>query len=301
MLLSQFPLMDIATVLSVLETANAVLLELRREPVYDLHLGGWSWRHVLSSSGVPLAVRAAPQRLDAQKTHVILAGGPGMAGEARNQECADALAWLQQQLAQGVGLFTIGREAHTLVERATCPRPAGAGKSGAAARRSVSVTQGAELALGLVLDDLGETIAGTVAHRMSAPYHRPPGEHAHGASAGHTHADIRIADLHRWIAQHLRQPLTVAYLAEHIGMSERTFMRFYRRATGLSAGATVTRIRLDEAKRLLSSTGRPIKQVADLCGFSSSEVLRRAFVRHFRMSPQQYRSLHTACDASHLR
>jgi len=53
------------------------------QPVYDLHLGGWSWRHVLSSSGVPLAVRAAPQRLDAQKTHVILAGGPGMAGEAR--------------------------------------------------------------------------------------------------------------------------------------------------------------------------------------------------------------------------
>jgi AraC-like DNA-binding protein len=32
-----------------------------------------------------------------------------------------------------------------------------------------------------------------------------------------------------------------------------------------------------------------VEQVANRCGFSSTELLRRCFVRHFKIAPSQYR------------
>lgn len=292
-LLAQFPIFDVMGVMMVLEAANAVLRELRRRPMYELRLAGWLGPSVMSSSGIPLAVRRVPSRLRPAATRMVIAGGPTLPGRESVREQARALAWLQTQRAQWPRTYTIGREAAALVAQAAWLEQGACGAAPMADWRETSVTRGAEMALGLVVEDLGGAIASTVAHRLAAPYQRLPDDgQAPGAFAQRAWADARVVELHRWIGAHLREALTVAALAEQLSMSERTFARFYRRITGLTPAAAVLRMRLDAASRLLASKRRPVKQVAVQCGFSSSEVMRRAFLRHFRMSPSQYRELH---------
>ena len=73
-------------------------------------------------------------------------------------------------------------------------------------------------------------------------------------------------------------------------MSERTFARRYRAATGLTPGRAVERLRVEAARQLLTETGLPYKRIADRCGFGTEETMRRSFLRVQGVGPQAYRA-----------
>ena len=72
-------------------------------------------------------------------------------------------------------------------------------------------------------------------------------------------------------------------------MSERTFLRRYREATGLTPARAIERLRVEAARQLLADTRLPVKRVAARCGFGSEETMRRGFLRLQGVSPQDYR------------
>ena len=47
--------------------------------------------------------------------------------------------------------------------------------------------------------------------------------------------------------------------------------------------------RLDEARRLLETTDRPVERIAGECGFGSAVTLRQNFAASFGTSPIAYR------------
>ena len=53
----------------------------------------------------------------------------------------------------------------------------------------------------------------------------------------------------------------------------------FRKAVGRSIGEEIAAVRLEEAKRLAATPGRPLKVIADLCGFGSPGSLRNFFRR----------------------
>ncbi len=73
-------------------------------------------------------------------------------------------------------------------------------------------------------------------------------------------------------------------------MSERSFSRHYRDATGLTPARAVERLRVEAARRLLSVSRHPVKRIAGRCGFGSDETMRRSFLRVVETAPQDYRS-----------
>jgi transcriptional regulator GlxA family with amidase domain len=73
-------------------------------------------------------------------------------------------------------------------------------------------------------------------------------------------------------------------------MSLRNFYRAFEEATGTSPADWVERARLEIARRLLEQTSQNVDQVARAAGFTSSEQMRRAFSRHFAVSPGDYRA-----------
>jgi transcriptional regulator GlxA family with amidase domain len=73
-------------------------------------------------------------------------------------------------------------------------------------------------------------------------------------------------------------------------MSDRTFLRRYKRATGCSPAKAIERLRVEAAQRQLCDSREPIKRVAARCGFGSEETMRRSFMRLARVSPQDYRA-----------
>jgi AraC family transcriptional activator FtrA len=82
---------------------------------------------------------------------------------------------------------------------------------------------------------------------------------------------------------------SVAGLAKAAGMSRRTFLRRFKSSTGATPGAWLMGVRVARARELLTSTDRPIEDVATAAGFGSAATLRHHFRRQMKVSPTDYR------------
>ena len=154
---------------------------------------------------------------------------------------------------------------------------------------SAGVTAGIDLALALVEEDLGRATALAVARQLVVFLKRPGGQAQYSAALSLQGGDGRFDGLHAWMAGHLGEDLGIAALARHAGMSERSFVRRYPAATGLTPARAVERLRVEVARGLLAETGTPVKRIAERCGFGTDETMRRAFLRVQGTSPADYR------------
>ncbi|MBI5105773.1 MAG: GlxA family transcriptional regulator [Solirubrobacterales bacterium] len=154
---------------------------------------------------------------------------------------------------------------------------------------SAGVTAGMDLALALVEEDLGRDVALEVARWLVLFLKRPGGQSQFSAGLA-AQAAVRepLRELEGWLADHLDADLSVPALAARAGFSERHFARAFRAETGMTPAAYVEALRVERARALLED-GRPVDAVARAVGFSSAEVLRRAFHRRLGVGPSAYR------------
>ena len=82
-----------------------------------------------------------------------------------------------------------------------------------------------------------------------------------------------------YIHNNLSSKLTVDFLAKHVKMSRATFIRKFKALCLMSVHDYITKLRLDEAKRLLFS-GRTMTDVANECGYYDASHLYRAIKQH---------------------
>lgn len=154
---------------------------------------------------------------------------------------------------------------------------------------SAGVTAGIDLCLALVEDDLGRAAALEVARHLVVFLKRPGGQAQFSVTLSLQEGGSRFTELHAWIAEHLHLDLSVATLAAEAGMSERSFVRHYRNATGQTPARAVELIRVETARRHLADSSASIKRIAVQCGFGCEETLRRSFLRALSVTPQAYR------------
>ncbi|HIP80332.1 MAG TPA: helix-turn-helix domain-containing protein, partial [Kiloniellaceae bacterium] len=100
----------------------------------------------------------------------------------------------------------------------------------------------------------------------------------------------KIEDLQRWIANNIAADLSVPALAARAGMSPRTFARSFTREAGQTPARYVEAQRLEAARRWLEQSEDPVERIAIAAGFSSAEIMRRAFLRNLGVSPNAYRT-----------
>ncbi|CAN5708411.1 GlxA family transcriptional regulator [soil metagenome] len=155
---------------------------------------------------------------------------------------------------------------------------------------SAGVTAGIDLALALVDDDLGPEVAHEVAAWLVVFARRPGGQAqfsvALQAQVARTPA---IADVQRWLPDHLGDDLTVERLADRAAMSPRSFARTFKAETGTTPAAHVEDLRVEAARRLLEGTDHTVATVARAVGLRHAETLHRAFTRRLGTTPARYR------------
>jgi len=100
-----------------------------------------------------------------------------------------------------------------------------------------------------------------------------------------------IHELQVWIAEHLHKELSVPLLAERVAMSVRNFERIFARQMGKSPARYICEARVEAAQRLIDRTEKGLDEIALASGFSSADVMRRAFVRTVGITPHGYREL----------
>ncbi|WP_320170659.1 DJ-1/PfpI family protein [Maridesulfovibrio sp.] len=156
---------------------------------------------------------------------------------------------------------------------------------------SAGVTAGIDLALALVENDYGSSLAIEVA-RLLLLYRKRPGNQSQFSTTLALQAKVgkRFKPLLDWLENNLDKKFTVDQLAEKANMSPRSFARIFPSETGMSPGRFVEQLRIDRARELLESGAQELEWVADKSGFGREERLRRAFQRRLGLSPAQYRA-----------
>lgn len=155
---------------------------------------------------------------------------------------------------------------------------------------SAGVTAGIDLALAMVEEDLGRSVALAVARYLVVFLKRPGGQSQFSAALSMQSAEDEFGALHDWINKHLSDDLSLGILADQAGMSERSFSRHYVEATGMTPARSIERLRVEAARRLLSESRLPVKRISQRCGFGSEETMRRSFLRVLAATPTDYRA-----------
>ncbi|MGW6709698.1 GlxA family transcriptional regulator, partial [Streptomyces sp. NPDC054956] len=147
-----------------------------------------------------------------------------------------------------------------------------------------------DLALAMVAEDLGETVALAVARQLVMYLKRQGGQSQFSVPLSRPAGSRRdIEELRTYIAEHLDDDLSATALAERMSLSERHFARIFRKETGTSPASYVEAVRVEAARRLLESTDEPLDRLAAACGFGSVETLHRALRKQIDTTPAAYR------------
>lgn len=101
--------------------------------------------------------------------------------------------------------------------------------------------------------------------------------------------DAVIAGCQVWIATHYETASPVQAMIERSGLTERSFTRRFKRATGMGPMEYVHTLRLEESKHLLETTADPVEAVAEAVGYEDASFFGRLFRRKVGLTPTQYR------------
>jgi AraC family transcriptional regulator len=101
------------------------------------------------------------------------------------------------------------------------------------------------------------------------------------------HQLLQVLD---YLDVHLGQEITLAELAELVGISQFHFGRLFKQSLGLSPYQYLLQQRVERAKTLLKHTDKPIVAIALECGFNSHSHLGRKFRQLTGMTPKAYRT-----------
>jgi transcriptional regulator GlxA family with amidase domain len=302
-------LLDVAGPIQVFASANDCVLGAGGRPPYDLRLVTRSGTLVAASAGLKLA--SIPLSPTGENVDTLMvAGGQGVEAAAADPVIID---WVQARARRARRVASVCTGAFLLAASGLLDgRRAATHWSYCAelARRfpkirvesdpifirdgavwsSAGVTAGIDLALALVEEDLGPTIALAVARYLVVFMKRPGGQAQFSTTLSLQAADDKFGALHVWVNKHLRDALPLTVLAKQAGMSERSFSRHYAEATGFTPAHAIERLRIEAARRMLSESSLPIKRICLQCGFGSEETMRRSFLRLLGVTPQDYRT-----------
>ncbi len=116
----------------------------------------------------------------------------------------------------------------------------------------------------------------------------------------HDHTDC-IAEVIRYIREHINEPIDREVLAEIAGFSVPHFHRVFRARVGESAIGYVRRLRLERAARKLRMGAVDITEVALAAGYETHAAFGKAFKQQYGLSPSEFRQLNCSIATQLLR
>lgn len=108
-------------------------------------------------------------------------------------------------------------------------------------------------------------------------------------TVGRKHDDPLVSAAQVWVADNYADPNPVTVMAEAAGLTERSFLRRFKKATGQSPIEYVQTLRIEEAKQLLETTDMAFDAIAAEVGYSEPSAFRHLFRRLVGVTPSAYR------------
>ncbi len=108
-------------------------------------------------------------------------------------------------------------------------------------------------------------------------------------TVGRKHDDPLVAVAQMWAADNYAGPNPVAVMAGEAGLTERSFLRRFKKATGQSPIEYIQTLRIEEAKQLLETSDSGLDEIGAQVGYSEPSAFRHLFRKLVGETPSAYR------------
>jgi len=116
---------------------------------------------------------------------------------------------------------------------------------------------------------------------------------------GHTMPEA-VMNAQKFMEEQYHRVLTLDEIAAAAGTSKYHFCRLYAKYTGVTPISHLTKIRIEEATRLLRETKQSVAKIAAATGFENSSYFGKVFRGIIGISPQQFRDASDDLPANHI-
>ncbi len=103
------------------------------------------------------------------------------------------------------------------------------------------------------------------------------------------HGDDTVLQVQHWLHVHYATSPAVATLAARARVGERTFLRRFRHATGLTPTGYLQHLRIEKAREALELSTQTISEIAWMVGYQDEGAFRKVFRRITGLTPGDYR------------
>lgn len=290
-----FALPEVAVVIEIFHKANALIATLPdRHPLYEVALLSASGGRIVSSSSVVVWT----QRFDCHrgkddKRLLFIAGGVGVRDASKDERMID---WLCRQYSSSEMVQPIA-EGRCLLDAAALSSKCLSDSNGDGSLHeiygSLTPTSGAGLvALRIVEQDLGASTVKLISDSLST-HQAPSFSELFETSVDRPPSDnIKVAV--RWMNANLTCPISIDAVAEAAAMSERNFLRRFKKEIGMTPSDYLLHARLSLCCRMLGESRLPVDKIARHCGFSDGGPLSKLFRKYLSTTPTAYRDARKA-------
>ncbi|MBN1846441.1 MAG: substrate-binding domain-containing protein, partial [Sedimentisphaerales bacterium] len=102
-------------------------------------------------------------------------------------------------------------------------------------------------------------------------------------------ADGDVANALRFIRDHIRQPIQVDDVTEHIAMTRQGLNKKFHKCLNRTVHQEIIRARIQQITHMLMETSMSISDIAHSMGYAEMKYISRLFHRETGLSPSQYR------------
>jgi transcriptional regulator GlxA family with amidase domain len=149
----------------------------------------------------------------------------------------------------------------------------------------------ADIIVHLINQTYGRAAAQNVERNFSHEIRKPYEEQRYLEGAVDRHADELIAQIQFWLRTNLNSFLSLSEVAQQFGLSQRSFTRRFKMATGIRATQYWQQLRIETAKELLASSNLSIQEIAYHVGYQDQGHLTRLFKKNLSLTPKDYRAM----------
>lgn len=149
----------------------------------------------------------------------------------------------------------------------------------------------ADIIVHIIHQQYGRDAAQHVERNFSHEIRKPYEEQRYLEGAVDRHPDELVAQIQFWMRTNLASTLTLTEVAQQFGISQRTFTRRFKNATGIKATEYWQQLKIESAKDLLASSNLSIQEIAYHVGYQDQGHLTRVFKNRLNQTPKDYRKM----------
>ncbi|TWX71647.1 GlxA family transcriptional regulator [Colwellia sp. C1TZA3] len=156
---------------------------------------------------------------------------------------------------------------------------------------AASVNALADIVVHIIFQIYGQNAAQQVERNFSHEIRKPYEEQRYLEGAVDRHADELISQIQFWLQSNLNTELTLNNIAQQFGISQRSFTRRFKFATGINATQYWQKLKIQTAKELLAASNLSIQEVAFQVGYQDQANFTRLFKHRLNITPKAYRAM----------